>query len=85
LPLITTNCAILGITFINLRENFSFVQSVVAAFGGGFGFSLVLAIMAGIREKLRLADAPVSFRGFPVAIFIAALLGLTFFGFVGIG
>ena len=85
LPLITVNCAVLGITFINLREDFTLIQSIVAALGGGFGFILVMAIMAGIREKLDLADSPKSMRGLPVAIFVAMLLGLTFFGFGGIG
>ncbi len=85
LPLITVNCAVLGITFINLRQNFSLIQSIVAALGGGSGFILVMAIMAGIREKLALADSPKSMRGLPVAIFVAMMLGLTFFGFGGIG
>ena len=75
----------MGITFINLREDFTLIQSIVAALGGGFGFILVMAIMAGIREKLDLADSPKSMRGLPVAIFVAMLLGLTFFGFGGIG
>jgi len=85
LPLITVNCAVLGITLINLREEFSLIQSIVAALGGGFGFILIMAIMAGIREKLELADSPKSMRGLPVAIFVAMMLGLTFFGFGGIG
>lgn len=85
LALITTNCAVLGITFINLRENFSLLQSIVAALGGGFGFVLVMVIMAGIREKLQLADSPKCMTGLPVAVFVAMMLGLTFFGFGGIG
>ncbi|MFH1639185.1 MAG: Rnf-Nqr domain containing protein [Chloroflexota bacterium] len=84
LPLITVNCAVLGITVINLREKFSLIQSVTAALGGAVGFILVMAIMAGIREKLNLADPPKSTRGLPVAIFVAMMLGLTFFGFGGI-
>lgn len=85
LPLITVNCAVLGITVINLRENLSLIQSIIAALGGAFGFVLVMAIMAGIREKLQLADTPKSMRGLPVAIFVAMMLGLTFFGLGGIG
>jgi electron transport complex protein RnfA len=84
LPLITTNCAVLGITIINFRESYSLIQSIVAALGGGTGFAFILAIMSGIREKLELADVPRSMRGLPVALFVAMLLGLTFFGFTGI-
>jgi electron transport complex protein RnfA len=84
LPLITTNCAVLGITIINFRESYSLIESIVAALGGGAGFAFILAIMSGIREKLDLADVPRSMRGLPVALFVAMLLGLTFFGFTGI-
>lgn len=84
LPLITTNCAILGITLINFRESYSFIESVVAALGGGIGFAFILTVMSGIREKLELADCPRVMKGLPVAIFVAMLLGLTFFGFGGI-
>ena len=84
LPLITTNCAVLGITLINEREVFSFVESLVASLGAGIGFALVLIIMSGIREKLELADCPKSMKGLPVAMLVAVLLGLTFFGFKGI-
>jgi Na+-translocating ferredoxin:NAD+ oxidoreductase subunit A len=84
LPLITTNCAILGITLINFRESYSFIESIVAALGGGVGFAFILTVMSGIREKLELADCPKVMRGLPIAIFVAMLLGLTFFGFGGI-
>lgn len=84
LPLITTNCAILGITLINFRESYSFIESVVAALGGGVGFAFILTVMSGIREKLELADCPKAMKGLPVAIFVAMLLGLAFFGFGGI-
>lgn len=84
LPLITTNCAVLGITIINFRESYSLIESIVAALGGGTGFAFILAIMSGIREKLDLADVPRSMRGLPVALFVAMMLGLTFFGFTGI-
>lgn len=83
LPLITTNCAVLGITLINATQNYSFGGSVVAALGGGLGFTLVLAMMSGIREKLELANTPKSMRGLPIAFLIAALLGLAFSGFGG--
>jgi len=84
LPLITTNCAILGITLINFRESYSFIESIVAALGGGIGFAFILTVMSGIREKLELADCPRVMKGLPIAIFVAMLLGLTFFGFGGI-
>lgn len=85
LPLITTNCAVLGITLIvNTVEDYSLWQSVVAALGAGLGFTLVLAIMSGIREKLELANTPRAMKGLPIAFIIATLLGLAFSGFGGI-
>jgi len=83
LPLITTNCTVLGITLINSAENYSILESVVSALGAGIGFTLVLIIMSGIREKLDLADSPKSMRGLPVAFLVAALLALAFVGFNG--
>jgi len=83
LPLITTNCAVLGITLINTTQNYSLLGSVIAALAGGLGFTLVLLIMSGIREKLELADTPKSMKGLPIAFLIAMLLGLAFFGFGG--
>ncbi|UCC90510.1 MAG: RnfABCDGE type electron transport complex subunit A [Dehalococcoidia bacterium] len=84
LPLITTNCAVLGITLIvNTVEVYSLWQSVVAALGAGLGFTLVLAMMSGIREKLELANAPKAMKGLPIAFIIATLLGLAFSGFGG--
>jgi len=83
LPLITTNCAVLGITLINSAENYSILESVVSALGAGIGFTLVLIIMSGIREKLDLADTPQSMKGLPVAFITAALLAMAFIGFSG--
>ncbi len=83
LPLITTNCAVLGITLINAKESYSLIESIAASLGGGVGFLLVLIIMSGIREKLEVADTPHSMRGLPVAMLVGMLLGLTFFGFGG--
>jgi len=83
LPLITTNCAVLGITLINSAENYSILESTVSALGAGIGFTLVLIIMSGIREKLDLGDCPKSMRGLPVAFITAALLALAFIGFNG--
>ena len=84
LPLITTNCAVLGVTFINTTvENYSLLGSIVSALGAGLGFTLVLFIMSNIREKLEFADSPKSMKGLPIAFLIAVLLGLAFFGFGG--
>ena len=83
LPLITTNCAVLGITLINAKESYSLLESIAASLGGGVGFLLVLIIMSGIREKLEIADTPRAMRGLPVAMLVGMLLGLTFFGFGG--
>jgi len=83
LPLITTNCAVLGITFINVRSDYNFIETIVSALGAGVGFTLVLAIMSGIRERLDLADVPESFRGIPVAFLVAMMLGICFIAFSG--
>lgn len=83
LPLITTNCAVLGITFINVREGYTLVETLVSALGAGIGFTLVLAIMSGIRERLEVADTPQSFKGMPVAFLVAMLLGISFLAFGG--
>ena len=83
LPLITTNCAVLGICFINLRQDHTFIESIVAAVGGAIGYMIVLSIMAGIREKLDIADTPISLKGLPQAAFVATMLGLAFMGFAG--
>lgn len=83
LPLITTNCAVLGVTLINTGEEFTFLETVVSAVGAGIGFMLVLAIMSGIRERLQLADSPKSFEGLPTAFLVAMLLGISFLAFGG--
>jgi len=83
LPLITTNCAVLGITLINAKEGYSIIESMVSALGAGIGFTLVLIIMSGIREKLEVSDCPKSMRGLPIAFITAALLALAFLGFSG--
>jgi len=84
LPLITTNCAVLGITLINATNNYSILQSIVSALGAGIGFTLVLVIMSGIRERLEIAEIPKSMRGLPVAFITAAFLALAFMGFSGL-
>ena len=83
LPLITTNCAILGVAFINIDKTYGFLESLVAALGAGAGFTLVLIIMSGIRERFDLADTPQAFMGTPISLIVATLLGLAFLGFGG--
>ena len=83
LPLITVNCAVLGVTLIEAAGNYSFLGSVVAALGGGLGYTLIMAMMSGIREKLEMANTPETMKGTPIAFILAMLLGLAFLGFVG--
>jgi len=84
LPLITTNCAILGLClFINLWEINSLPQAVVLSFGAGIGFTLAICIMAGIRENLNLADVPIALKGAPITLITAGILTLAFMGFAG--
>jgi len=85
LPLITTNCAVLGITLINTQENYSLIEAMVSSLGAGSGFTLALIIMSGIRERLELCNSPKSLKGLPIAFITAMLLGLAFLGFGGMG
>lgn len=83
LPLITTNCAILGLAlFIVLRE-YNFIQAVIYGLGAGAGFILAITVMAGIREELDLADVPKAFQGAPITLIVAGILALAFMGFSG--
>jgi electron transport complex protein RnfA len=84
LPLITTNCAILGAALLMVIRNYSFTQSVVFGLGSGIGFLLALVIMAGIREDLNYCDVPVPFRGVGISLILAAILSLSFMGFSGL-
>jgi len=84
LPLITTNCAILGLClFIDLWEIDNLLEAVVLSFGAGIGFTMAICIMAGIRENLKLADVPDSLKGAPITLITAGLLTLAFMGFAG--
>ncbi|MBW2984787.1 electron transport complex protein RnfA [Candidatus Woesearchaeota archaeon] len=83
LPLITTNCAILGLALLNILKGYSFVQSLVFSIGAGAGFTLALVIMSGIRERLELAEIPEPLKGVPIALIIAGLLALAFGAFTG--
>lgn len=85
LPLITTNCAILGLALFQTAREYTFVQSLAFALGAGAGFTLALLLMAGLREKLDLADVPGVARGAAMSLMIAGLLSLAFMGFAGLG
>ena len=84
LPLITTNCAVLGLPLINVQEKHSFVTTVVYDFGSSVGFTLALVMFAGLRERLALARVPAAFAGAPVAFVLASLMSLAFMGFAGL-
>ncbi|MDE5684292.1 MAG: electron transport complex subunit RsxA [Muribaculaceae bacterium] len=84
LPLITTNCAVLGVAIIVAQKNFGFLYSVVYAVATAVGFALALTIFAGIRTQLALADVPRSMRGVPIALIVAGILAMAFMGFSGI-
>lgn len=85
LPLITTNCAILGLTFLNIREEYTMLQSIVNGLGAGIGFGIALILMSSIRVKLEIADVPKSMRGLPIAYIAATILALIFvFTFGGV-
>ena len=83
LPLITTNCAVLGVVLLNTQYSFNFLQSVVYGVTGGMGFMLAICLMASVREKIEFADYPESFNGFPIALVTAGLIALAFMGFSG--
>lgn len=83
LPLITTNCAVLGVVLLNTQYNFNFLQSTVYGITGGMGFMLAICLMASVREKVEFAEYPESFNGFPIALVTAGLIALAFMGFSG--
>ena len=83
LPLITTNCAVLGIAIICQREQFTLVETIIFSIASGVGFMLALVVLAGIRERLDLARVPVSLKGTPLALILAGLMSLAFFAFKG--
>jgi electron transport complex protein RnfA len=84
LPLITTNCAVLGVALLNVQEEHGFVESLVYGFGSAIGFTLVMLIFAGMRERLALLQVPRAFAGSPIAFVSAGLLSLAFMGFAGL-
>ena len=84
LPLITTNCAVLGITILNVDSQYNFIQSMFNSLGAGAGFALALVIFAGVRERIELADIPKAFKGVPATLIAASIVSLSFVGFSGI-
>ena len=83
LPLITSNCAVLGVALLNVREQHSLVESALYGFGAALGFGLVLVALAAARERIEMADVPASFRGAPIGLVTAGLMALAFMGFTG--
>ena len=84
LPLITTNCAVLGVVLVNVQEGYNFLLSVVNGAAGGLGFTLAIALFASVRERVDKTDCPECFKGFPIALIAAGLLALAFMGFSGL-
>ncbi|MCV9877390.1 electron transport complex subunit RsxA [Brenneria izbisi] len=84
LPLITTNCAVLGVVLLNVNMAHGFLQSTIYGFGGAVGFSLVMVLFAAIRERIAVSDVPAPFRGSAIALITAGLMSLAFMGFTGL-
>lgn len=85
LPLITTNCAVLGVTLLNVESGYNFLESIVNAFGGGLGFGLALILFSGVRERIDDAiDIPKAFQGVPSTLIAASIVALSFMGFSGV-
>ena len=84
LPLITTNCAVLGVALLNVQQDLNFIGSVVYGFSAAVGFTLAIVLFASVRERLEFAECPPSFEGFPIALISASLLAMAFMGFQGL-
>ena len=84
LPLITTNCAVLGVALVNVQNGYDFLQSVINGAAGGLGFTLAIVLFASIRERVDKTDCPRAFKGFPITLIAAGLLALAFMGFSGL-
>ena len=84
LPLITTNCAVLGVVLLNVQNNYNFIESVVYGITGGLGFLLAIVLFAAVRESIQFAENPKCFDGFPIALVTAGLMALAFMGFSGL-
>ena len=84
LPLITTNCAVLGVALLNVQNDYNFIESVIYGITGGLGFLLAIVLFASVRERLEFAKCPKCFEGFPIALVAASLISLAFLGFSGL-
>lgn len=84
LPLITTNCAVLGVAIINVQKSYTILQGTVNGFATAVGFTISIVLMAGLREKIEYNDIPKAFRGFPIVLLTAGLMAIAFFGFSGL-
>jgi electron transport complex protein RnfA len=84
LPLITTNCAVLGVALLNVQRQYNLLQSVVYSVGAGLGFTLALILFAGVRERIETCDVPETLKGLPITLIAAALVSVAFFGFQGL-
>jgi electron transport complex protein RnfA len=84
LPLITTNCAVLGVTLLNVERGYNLVESMWYAFSAAMGFTLAIVLFAGVRERLETADIPKALKGFPIALITAGLIAMAFLGFQGL-
>ena len=84
LPLITTNCAVLGVALLNMRSSYNLLESVLSGAFGGVGFLLAIVLMAGVRERLENSDIPKAFKGFPISLVIASFMAVAFMGFGGL-
>lgn len=84
LPLITTNCAVLGVTLLNIDNGYDFLQSLMNSFSGGLGFMLAMVLFAGVRERMETCDIPESLKGLPITLIAASLVSISFLGFQGL-
>jgi len=84
LPLITTNCAVLGVTINNITDGYNFIESLVSSLGAGLGFLLAMVLFSGVRSRIENCDAPECFKGLPVTLIAASIVSLAFFGFAGV-
>lgn len=84
LPLITTNCAVLGVTILNISENYDFTAAMINSLGSGLGFFLAMVLFAGVRSRMEGGDTPEAFKGLPITLIAASIVSISFFGFAGV-
>ncbi|MBE5922554.1 MAG: RnfABCDGE type electron transport complex subunit A [Lachnospiraceae bacterium] len=84
LPLITTNCAVLGVAILNIQKSYSFLESIINSVGTALGFTIAIVVLAGLREKMEHNDIPEAFKGMPIVLITSGLMAIAFFGFSGL-